>query len=213
MKLYGTGIVTYNYYPQLSDIDNYYSGWGGGYRGGFGGDSDSSYQIYSSTESSYTTQLQWWVRLAQSITPFTGLALQYRQWMTLDGYNRYVSGIIYDFNDESALFDDPLGYELQSIQVELTQLLPFQSILKLGYERNTKDYTLQGIYTDQDTYSDSPLREDQNEYVSVSFRKSLPWGEMILDFELLYQWLLNHSNSYWYNYKSNNLALQVNLYF
>jgi hypothetical protein len=258
MKFYGTGIVTYNYYPQLSEVDNFYlhtnirfnksfrtrtsllaglgisykyypnstvtaapvlsllpslSGQGGGYRGGFGGNSDGSYQIYSSTESSYTSQLQWWVRLAQSITSFTGLALQYKRWITLDGYNRYVSGIIYDYNDESALFDDPMGYELRSVQVELTQLLLFQSILKLGYERNTKNYNVQGIYTDQETYRESPLREDQNEYISVSLRKSLPWDEMLLDFELLYQWLLNNSNSYWYNYRSNNLALQINLYF
>jgi hypothetical protein len=139
--------------------------------------------------------------------------VQYLRWISLSGYNRSVMGVIYDYNDESAIFDDPLGYELQSLHAEFTQILPYAATLKISYDLGAKDYTSQGIYTNQGTYSDSILRVDDNKYVSISLQKNFKVGKMILDVEFLYQWLKNNSNSYWYNYQSANMAVLLNWYF
>ena len=196
-------------YPVLSIKDG---GYGGGFGGGTGG-SSGSYQIYTSAETPYAAQMQLWIRLAQSVFSKTGVAVQYLRWISLSGYNRSITGVIYDYNDESAIFDDPLGYELQSLHAEFTQLLPFQAILKIGYDFGDKNYTTQGIYTSELAYSDSVFRVDNNKYLSISLQKYFMVGKMLLNVELLYQWLYNNSNSYWYNYKSGNMAVLLNWHF
>jgi hypothetical protein len=86
-------------------------------------------------------------------------------------------------------------------------------MLKIGYDFGDKNYTTQGIYTSELAYSDSVFRIDNNKYLSISLQKNFMVGEMILNIELLYQWLYNNSNSYWYNYKSGNMAVLLNWYF
>jgi hypothetical protein len=217
--LIGGSGVSYKYYtnpllnvePQLSirPVPTIYEG---GYRGGFGGNGGAA-QLNSAAETRYASQVQFWLRLAQSVFSTTGLAVQYQQWISLNGYNRSLSGIIYDYNDESSIFDDPLGYHLQSAHVELTQLLPYYAVLKLSYDQEDKQYTTQGIYTDPAAYSANILRADNQNYFSISLQKSIQIQEMILDVELRAEVLKNNSNSYWYNYESAYAGIMLNWYF
>jgi hypothetical protein len=215
----GGTVFSYKYYPYSYAIKSpqmsllpVLSSWGGGYHGGFGGN-EQTFQIYTTEETRYATQIQLWIRLAQAITPSTGVAVQYQDWISLSGQNRSIAGVMYDYNDESSIFDDPHGYELQSIHAEFTQLLPYQFILKLAYDVGNKNYTSQEIYQDAITYNTSILRSDDNKHLNISLQKSINLGEMILDIKLLYRWLNNNSNSYWYNYNSTYIAVLLNWYF
>ena len=128
--------------------------------GGGGGGGQGQYPIYTDTEAPSVSQLRLWLRAAQSITAATGLAVQYQNSFLLSGSNRYVAGITYGPNEESRIFDDPMGYESNSIGSELTQLLPGSILLKGAFYLTEKNYSSQGIYLDQENYDETTLRKD-----------------------------------------------------
>ena len=107
------------------------------------------------------SQFQYWVRIAQSLTQSTGVAAQIRSRINIEGATRTLPGLPFNYNQESEIFDDPMGYELQSIGVELTQILPAQIIMKASTYLGEKKYTAQGIYINQETFDPDILRADK----------------------------------------------------
>lgn len=171
---------------------------------------------FSEYEAPSVSQFQLWLRLAQSVTKSTGLALQYQSRLIVGGTSRYFSGADYNYADESQIFDDPLGYENQSYGVELTQLLPFGIVLKGAFYNNKKNYADQGIYTDTLNYSTDVLREDTRKNAWVTLQKKFSsnfLGSNNMSVNLTHQWMDNESNSYWYNYKSTYTGLGLSINF
>ena len=183
--------------------------------GGPGSGRQGGYSL-SEYEAPSVSQFQLWLRLAQSITNSTGLALQYQSRLIVGGTSRYFSGADYNYADESQIFDDPLGYENQSYGVELTQLLPLGIVLKGSYYKNKKDYATQGIYTDAENYDFLQLREDTRTNARVTLQKRIAskfFGSKNVSINFTYQWVNNESNSYWYKYESNYTGLGFSVNF
>ena len=171
---------------------------------------------FSEYDAPSVSQIQYWFRLAQSVTNSTGIALQYQSRLIVGGTSRYFSGVYFNYADESQIFDDPLGYENQNYGAELTQLLPLGIVLKGAFYQNKKEYATQGIYTDTENYVFDQLREDTRLNAWVTLQKKISskfLGSNNVTIKLTYQWLDNESNSYLYNYKSHYTGLGFSLNF
>jgi len=180
---------------------------------GYGG-KGKGYQTYSDMEIPSALQMQFDLRLAQSVTATTGIAVLYNSQFLLLGSNR--DALIYA--DESQIFDDPMGYESQSIGSELTQMLPWNMKLKGAFYYTEKNYTTQGIYLDEseDNYDESVLRNDTRKVAWLSLQKNIhtDWfGGSTITLDFTHQFMNNESNSYWYNYESNYSGLGFSINF
>lgn len=159
------------------------------------------------------SQLQYWIRIAQSLTNSTGVAAQFRSRINIEGATRTLPGLPFNYNQESEIFDDPLGYELQSVGIEFTQILPAQIIMKASTYLGEKKYTAQGIYIDQETFDPQTLRSDKYHTAHMRLRKNLSIHSTRLAIEFWYRWSENSSNSYWYNFDNHYGSVSINLNF
>ena len=172
--------------------------------------------VYSNFEVPSITQIRLWTRLAQSITSTTGVAVQYNYQNLLSESARFVTGISYNYSEESEIFDDPMGYKGSSIGGELTQLIFGGMILKSAFYYKDKQYVSQGIYTDAESYEGSILRNDINKTFWINLQKRVGinfrgGSDLILKFN--YQWINNQSNSYWYDYSNQHVSLGLEFQF
>ncbi|GAB4363566.1 MAG: hypothetical protein Kow0042_01540 [Calditrichia bacterium] len=182
-------------------------GWGHGGRG--------AAPQYLVLDAPSVSQLSYWLRATQSITPTTGLAGQFQQQFSLTGSNRYLSGLSYS-QTESEIFDDPLGYDGYSLRLMLTQLLPHRIKVRGGFIYQLKDYTAQGTYLDAETFSADILRRDifRNGWLYIEKPLFFPGKSGSgMNIYLQYQWLRNGSNSYWYDYQGQSIALGIEMSF
>jgi hypothetical protein len=185
-------------------------------RGNGPGSGTGSYLIYSEMEAPSASQIVAVSRIAQSISASTGIAAQYQKRIMVSGASRFVSGLNDGYSEESQIFDDPIGYESDAVGGEFTQLLPVGLYLKGAFYFTEKKYTTQGIYIDTEIYDDTILRSDTYKTAWVRLQKSIPLnfptnGSMTI--RLIYQWLDNSSNSYWYNYENQYMALDLEFQF
>lgn len=163
-----------------------------------------------------TSQFYFNTRVAQSLFENTGLAAFYINRSLLGGSGTWEGSYDYNYSDESDLYDDPVSRNENSFGVELTQILPLNIIFKSGYNYGVRDYPTQGIYTDAENYSVELDRSDTNSYMFLSLNKSFSIDlndQSFINVGLSYGILSNESNSYWYDYKSNQFLLNINLQF
>jgi hypothetical protein len=177
---------------------------------------DPDDSVSSPTNSTDVSQLVFWLRLTQSITPTTGLAAYTQRRIITGGTNRFSS--VYWFNGvlESELFDDPMGYEGNSVGIELTQLLPSEMIMKAAFNTMNKAYPDQGIFLDNETYIVESHREDTFRTFWVRVQKGIalsPAQEIYAVISLNYQNIQNTSNSYWFGYSTSYISIGVDLLF
>lgn len=161
-------------------------------------------------EAPWIVQLNWGLRFAQSLTPTTGVALQYRQ-QVLDASS--LSPFVASYYASYAVLDDPSLYASRTLGIEFTQMLfQYALMLKAGAYGIYRNYVAQGSYTGSDTYDASIEREDS--YGTLWFRAEWgflpPWlnGHKL---KLLFgtRWTVNDSNSYWYDYDNQYATLGV----
>jgi len=199
-------------YSYMDSIASSTGGSGNGSGPGSAGTIQTDYQSVE-VEAPSVSQLQYWVRIAQSLSSSTGLAAQYQSRINIEGATRYLAGLPYDYNDESEIFDDPMGYELQSVGVELTQIIPAQIIAKISGYYGEKAYTVQGIYIDQEIFTEEILRNDRYRTAFLSLQKNFSVNQIRMTGRLLYRWVDNESNSYWYNYSNHYSSLSLSFSF
>jgi len=209
----GLGIYYKDYTQSYTIIDTVANSSSGQMGEGMGSGSGSTGYYYTELEAPSVSQWQAWIRVAQSIFERTGLSAQYQVRKSLTGSARFVSGPTLGYNEESEIFDDPLGYELQSFGSELTSILPGQVILKASYYQGQKDYITQGIYLSEDIYDEKVLRHDRYNTVAVNLRKVFPAGSVNYEIRFWYQWYRNTSNSYWYNYQNHYSSISLGINF
>lgn len=204
---------------QYSILGNGYGQGGPGMRGreypGMGY-SDSLSVYFSQVPALSVSQLNWYVRMAQSVFDNTGFAVQYSQSILADGNNRDVAGLTYNYADESQFFDDPMGYEQKTAGAELTQILPAFVQLKAGYYFTHKDYAVQNRYIDDLTLDDSNLRSDDRNIFWLTLLKRFNihiMGAQFLSASFDFQKLINKSNSYFYNYQNTSFNFSLSLEF
>lgn len=172
--------------------------------------------MQSSSSHAFTSQLSSYLRLAQSITENTGLAIQYTNQTILGGTANFIRELDYIYGDESQYFDDPISYQGNKVSAQLTQMISETMILKLNYSYASKEYPSQAKYETPDIYDASSLRLDKKTDINLSFAKYFYFGneeQNALLVSLSYNFTDNNSNSYWYNYKTNEVSLTINFQF
>lgn len=167
---------------------------------------------YLNLETPSVINLEWSLRLAQSVWKRAGLALQYNGSYNLSSQNRNVIGLT-DVT-ESTIYDDPTGFNAQGIGVEFTWILPAGITWKSAYYYTSKNYINQGIYDSTDQYIESTARRDfrSSSWSHISRRFSLS-KKIAFTPTLRFRWLDNHSNSYYYDYSMSSLNLSLNFDF
>ncbi len=161
------------------------------------------------------TQFDWRVRVAQSLTNSTGLAVQYSQRALLAQAAKSITEIPYTSYQESEIFDDPMSYNGHSVGAQITQLLPFGLMIKGAYYGYWKNYVGQPAYIEPDIYDMNINREDVSKTAWMYLEKTSHFRlirEHSITFSVTYQWKKNQSNSYWYNYTVHygSMGLQYN---
>lgn len=157
-------------------------------------------------------QLRGSLRVGQSLSATTGLALQYRHQFVLKSSDRYFSDITYVGLENSDIFDDPIQYSGGVVNAELTQLLPLGVTLKISYSGLKKNYSVQGIYTDAETYDASVQRKDDMSVGWIHLWKILPVSVVrgsTMQLNVQYRWIDNRSNSYWYDYSTQSVSVGI----
>lgn len=164
----------------------------------------------------YSTQFMFNLRAAQSLGDQTGLAVFYTNRTLLNGDSRLSSDYTYNYGDESDLYDDPVSRNENLVGLELTHILPSEITLKGGISYSAKQYPTQGIYLDQELYSSQSERIDKTSNFYLGISKNIPVGlneGSFLRVGLSYNSLLNKSNSFWYDYSSQSLMINLDIQF
>ncbi len=170
--------------------------------------------LIESQNASQITQLAVFARVAQSITPSTGLALQYTNKNILSGLASSVKSLNLTYGDESEIFDDPVNYEGNSFLVELTQILFDDLKLKLGYYNNSKLYPSQGTYNGSQEYSLDLTRRDTQNIFSFSLDKPFSLNDNLgLDIGVRYTYMKNSSNSSVFRYSGSSFNFSLGFNF
>jgi len=155
-------------------------------------------------------------RIAQSLTSTTGLAVQYTNRNILSGLAKDASSLGVTYGDESQFFDDPISYGGYTYQIQLTQILPFETTLRGSYFYNSKNYPSQGIYLNAEDYDEVTKRIDNQQLFDLSLSKMIELSKNAntsLSISLEYQFIKNESNSFWYQYDTNKASININFQF
>lgn len=170
--------------------------------------------LVQSQNATTLTQLTGYGRVAQSITPTTGLALQLTGKKIVSGIASSVKDLSLTYGDEAEIFDDPVNYEGTSLAVELTQILFEDLQLRLGYYYNLKNYPSQGIYDHTNTYFSDVERADTQNILGFSAKKTFSAGEYLsIDLGFRFYYIKNSSNSFLYKYNSSAFSFNVGFTF
>jgi len=162
------------------------------------------------------TQILSFARIAQSVTPTTGIAAQFTNRSILSGVASFVKDLNMIYGDESEIFDDPVNYEGNNYSVEVTQILFDDLTLKGSLFLNNKFYPSQGVYDQANNYDTGIMRSDKQKIFNFTLNKSFPLGDsesINLNLGLQYQWIDNSSNSTLFNYRSNSVNLSLGIEF
>ncbi len=162
------------------------------------------------------TQLFNNIRVAQSLFENTGMAVHYTNRTMLGNKGVFNEDIEYNRGDESDLYDDPISRNENALGIDLTQIIPFGFTLRAGYQYSWRNYPNQGIYIDSSAYNTVIQRKDERGMFYINLNKSLLLSEekdISLKTSLYFERINNISNSYWYNYTSDRVSLDLTIEF
>ena len=154
-------------------------------------------------------------RISQSLHSKVGFFVQYKKQISLDQQSEFLNNDGY-FQDEE-LFDDPFSYESDQISSQLTWILPYQMTIKLFGGKYKKEYISEQAFTSaEDSVGLGGPRSDDGSRLFISFDKKFNLNKnwlKTITLGLNYNYLINESNSYWYNYKNSILSGKITLNF
>jgi hypothetical protein len=163
-----------------------------------------------------TSQISSFVKVAQSLFTTTGLSVYYQNRNMLGSSGAIQADLPFSFGNESDLYDDPMSRFENTVGAEVTQILPWMIIGKAGFSYGSRSYPSQGIYTNDTNYVSGTERVDKQSSFYFKLNKVFTLDEtkgIYLNTEFNYSAIKNESNSYWYNYKSNQLVFTIGLNF
>lgn len=184
---------------------------------------NSSYKAYSENIvynnekiSPYLLQFGFTGRIAQGIDDNTGLAIQYSFKKIVSGEGKEIRQNEFSYGDESDLFDDPYSVSGSDVTMELIHLLDESITISLSCYYSDEEYQTQGIYLNEEDYNFLVKRKDKNFIVSVGIEKSFEiefLSTSLLTLGISYDYIDSESNSYWFNYNSNNFEFSISYQF
>lgn len=160
--------------------------------------------VYTSLSGQKVSQLILSLRLAQSVTPKTGIAAEISQKQFLKGEGRYLSYQDGGYEDEDILFDDPYNYSGKNWSVELTQILPLAIRLKLGWDSEHKQYVYPAFDFDGNPVDDAN-RNDRMQSVWMQMTRSFSSINSELFFS--FRTIQNESNDPYFDYEGGVTSL------
>lgn len=168
--------------------------------------------IYSEAQQPSASQLITSLKIAQSLTAGTGLSMEYLRRINLGDEARfyYADGQFADFSSEEDIFDDPYSYEGYEIYTTITQILPRQVILKLGYDYLRKDYDVEALDLAGQPLATAALRQDTRKLLWLNMKKRVSQSlQFILDF----YYLNNNSNDPYFDYNNSFFSIGTEVSF
>lgn len=164
--------------------------------------SDTSIIAYNMTALK-AQQLNLSLKLAQSILSKTGVSVEYVKQFTPSNNIRYLTGMEYSYSKDDELYDDHYAYGSDDLEISLTQVLPWQSTLKIYANWADKNY-LYSIVTDS-TITQNPINEersDQQQSIGMTFQKNFKFSKVLksLSFYASANYLSNRSNDLYFDF-------------
>lgn len=143
------------------------------------------------------------LKFAQSIFSKTGLSIEYIKQFTPANNIRYLTGLEYSYSTDDELYDDPYAYGSNELEVTMTQMLPWQSSLKLYVNWAVKKY-LYSIVTNSTVsqIQTNEKRSDQQQLIGMAFQKNFKINKMLkrLSFYGSANYLTNQSNDRYFDF-------------
>ena len=177
-------------------------GKGRGQSRGRGMSSDTSIVAYNMSALN-AQQMSFSFKLAQSIFLKTGMSVEYIKRLTPANNIRYLTGIEYSYSKDDELYDDPYSYGSDGLELTITQVLPWQSTLKIYANLTDKKY-LYSIASDS-TVSQTLIKEkrgDRQQVIGLNFQKNFKIKKMLknLSFQASANYIANRSNDRYFDF-------------
>ena len=178
--------------------------------------SDSIAATYLTVEAQDLAQMQWLglLRIAQSVLPKTGLAVQGLLRRNISGEGRIITGQDGGYEDEDYLFDDPYSYDSDELSLELTQIVPWNIQAKIGFDYAEKRYN-RNAYDLNGEIIDGTKRTDTVNLYWLSVQKTFPIKNIVqsLQFVFSYTKIDNNSNDLFFDHSNQITTFGWNLMF
>lgn len=178
--------------------------WGKRY--GMGGSmmpSDTTIMAYNMT-ALQAQRVSLSLKLAQSLFSKTGLSLEYVRQFEPENNIRYLTGMDYSYSKDDELYDDPYAYSSHGLDMTLTQILPWQSTLKMFASLTGKSY-LYSIASDSTLSQNQPneSRTDQQQVIGMVWQKNfkINRGLKSIAFFASVNYLANESNDRYFDFE------------
>jgi len=152
------------------------------------------------------------LRLAQAITPKTGLSLQLQGSRNFTASERYLGNTEGFYYSDEEMFDDMFGYNDVKMELGLTQTLPWKSKLVMMNSVQWKKYNDRpALDLEGNPLNNSELRNDKRRVMDITLEKRLNFSSAIEPLTISINWtnVNNHSNDAWYDYKSGYMMLNL----
>lgn len=152
---------------------------------------------------SYAAQVTGSIKIAQSLTDFTGLQLQYlRHYAPRSiGDDQIMEDGYYSLED---FLEDDYSYSSQEYQITLKHLGPWRTMAKGTLSRESREYRIPSIYTADQTRRD----KDITLFLEAEKKFSLPLGSfpaLALHIQFLHR--RSNSNDPYYDYSANIFSI------
>lgn len=152
------------------------------------------------------------LRLAQGITPKTGLGLQLQGRKNFSNTTRYLGNLDGYYYSDEEMFDDMFGYNEEKIALTLTQRLPWKSKLVFQNSLQWKNYTNRLAFDlEGNPLGNEQMRRDKRWVMDITLEKSTRLSRSVDPLTLSVSWSVvnNHSNDPYYDF--NNGYMNFNL--
>lgn len=150
------------------------------------------------------------IKAAQSLTPTTGLSLQFLLRRNLMSSVRYLGTTTGYYYSDEELFDDVYGYNSEEFSASIKKHLPWKLRLSLGSDLRLKNYDKRlALDLEGNAFADERLRKDDKWAHWLSLSKSLKLANNMspLSISLNWSFINNKSNDPYYDYQSSYFTI------
>lgn len=150
--------------------------------------------------------------IAQNIFEGTGISVKYSKSINLSDYNSQTINSYYDFVGDEDLYDDPYSSELQTLEMKLTQIMPYEIKSQIIGSVTNKNYK----YSIINNLDQTLTRIDNNYNIELNFSKDFTFKDSFINYlklNLSYQYFNNNSNDEFFNFQSNFIMMGTEISF
>ncbi len=152
------------------------------------------------------------IRLAQSISPKTGLSGQLMVRRNLSNSTRYLGTETGFYYSDEEIFDDIYGYHSTEFDLKLKQRLPWKLSFTLGSSMKNKDYENRlAMDIEGNVFSDYRTRLDNRYTYWASLEKQIRFASNLtpLKMSISITFINNQSNDLYYHYNTQYISFAL----